>query len=356
MQYVSGHILTDAGFLEGYLGFEGGVIREMQEGAPPSCTAEGVVIPTLINAHTHVADFKVPLDLSLPLERIVAPPDGVKHTTLENMTSQELKAAMRKMSSYMFTRGASRFIDFREGGVEGSRLLGEVQEEGRGLVLGRPRHQRFEEQEMERLLEYADGVGISSITDWEPDELRLVADFVNGKGKYFAIHASERIREDIEFIIDLQPDFLVHMVKASDSDMERCAQEGIPVVICPRSNMFFGSMPPIARMIDKGLTLALGTDNAMISLPDMLIEMEQAARILRYQGREEISEVFDMTTENGRKILNEKVPIGIKPGRPCDFMVLEGKNGNVMTDIILRSGAKDPVLVCVGESTWRRSK
>lgn len=356
MQYVSGIILIDNEFLEGYLGFEEGTVKEVCEGDPPSCIAEGVIIPTLINAHTHIADFDVPVDMSLPLEKIVAPPDGIKHRVLERKSPAELTASMQQMSDYMFRRGVSRFIDFREEGIAGAKLLRELDEENSALILGRPKQQRFDEQEMEVLLEHADGVGISSVTEWDSDELRSVADYVNREGKHFAIHASERIREDIDLIMELHPDFLVHMIEATDDDLEVCADEGVPIVICPRSNMFFGNMPPIAKMINKGLTLALGTDNAMISLPDMLSEMEQAGRILRYHGQTEVSEVLRMAIENGRKILNEKVPIGIKPGRPCDFMVLNGKNGNVMTDIILRSSAEDPVLVCVGKRTWRRSK
>jgi cytosine/adenosine deaminase-related metal-dependent hydrolase len=47
----------------------------------------------------------------------------------------------------------------------------------------------------------------------------------------------------------------------------------LPVVVCPRSNMFFGMVPPLARMVKAGVTVALGTDNAMIHQPDLFVEM-----------------------------------------------------------------------------------
>ena len=36
---------------------------------------------------------------------------------------------------------------------------------------------------------------------------------------------------------------LVHMIKASESDFVRVKNEGISVVVCPRSNAFFGLKP-----------------------------------------------------------------------------------------------------------------
>jgi cytosine/adenosine deaminase-related metal-dependent hydrolase len=172
----------------------------------------------------------------------------------------------------------------------------------------------------------------------------------------FAIHASERVREDLDQILDMKPSFLVHMTVASDDDFITCAQEGVPIVACPRSNLFFGRMPPLRRMIEAGVTVALGTDNAMISLPDILTEMEFAGRLLRFQGMRDVDYVVDMAVKNGRKILNQKVAIGIEPDSPCDFMVIGNKNGDTVTDLVLRSAAENPKLVCVGKKLWRVDK
>ena len=129
----------------------------------------------------------------------------------------------------------------------------------------------------------ADGIGASSISDWDYQELFDLASFVI-LGERCSTDASERIREDIDKVLDLRPSFIVHMTKASDGDLDAVEAEGVPLVICIRSNLFFGSEPPLARMMQKGLNVALGTDNAMISMPDILTEMEFAARMLRRQG------------------------------------------------------------------------
>ena len=44
------------------------------------------------------------------------------------------------------------------------------------------------------------------------------------------------IDQDIEAVIDLKPDFLVHMCHASDSDLQKARDAGISIVVCPRSN------------------------------------------------------------------------------------------------------------------------
>ena len=190
---------------------------------------------------------------------------------------------MVRMSAFMFRRGIySEFIDFREGGVEGSVLLSTVRGDAHPTIMGKPKMPRFDKDEISKVLEVADGIGASSISDWDYQELfDLRASFVRSRGKVFSIHASERIREDIDKVLDLRPSFIVHMTKASDSDLDAVNAEGVPLVICIRSNLFFGSEPPLARMIEKGLIVALGTDNAMISMPDILTEMEFTARMLK---------------------------------------------------------------------------
>lgn len=351
MQYVVGTVLTPEGFMQGYVGFEDGIILEVERGNPPTSIAKGIVIPTLINAHTHVADLHVPVDLSLSLEELVAPPDGLKHRMLRAMGENELCNTFQEASEYMFQRGVSVFADFRESGIWGSRLMCRGPYQGaRPMVMGRPDGLRFDREEMESLLSIVDGVGISSISDWDYEELRGVASITRSKGRMFALHASERLREDIDLILDLKPDFLVHMTMASDSDLEICADQDVPVVICPRSNLFFGVVPPIARMLDLGVLMSLGTDNAMISMPDILTEMEFAGRLLRAQGVRRIDPVLDMAICNGRKLLNLNEPIGIRPGSPCDLMVVGPWRGDAVTDLVLRSGSDDPILVCKDKS------
>ncbi|MBI0584670.1 MAG: amidohydrolase family protein [Methanomassiliicoccus sp.] len=352
MQYVSGQVLTPAGFREGHVGFEDGMVMEVGSGRAKENVAEGIILPTFINAHTHIADYVVPVDLSLTLAEVVAPPNGLKYRVLARTPESRQREAIALMSETMFRKGVSGFSDFREGGVEGARLMTSAKW-ARPSVLGKPRAPTFDREEIEELLKITEGIGPSAITDWDYEELRELSEFVRSRGKRFALHCSERIREDLDKVLDLQPSFLVHMTQATDADLERCAQLDVPVVVCTRSNMFFGMTPPLARMVRKGVTVALGTDNAMIALPDLFVEMEFAGRVLRQQGLDRLDCVLPMVTSHGRKIINQARVIEIEPGRPCDLMVVRSKHGDPLTDLVLRTAGEEPLLVCADGKTWR---
>lgn len=357
MRYVSGSILTREGFIDGHVGFENGMVVEVDRGPARSPIAEGTVIPTFVNSHTHIADHLVPVDLSLSIEELVAPPNGLKHRILRATNPRTIMRSTEQLRDYMLRRGTSQFIDFREGGVEGAKIIAGASRRGaRPVVLGRPRGLDFDVEEVSGILEVADGVGLSSLSDWGKETMAELSAYVRSRGKVFALHASERVREDIDTILDMKPSFLVHLTEASDDDMAACAEEGVPVVVCPRSSLFFGKAPPLRRLLKAGVLVAIGTDNAMLGIPDMFTETEFAGRILRLQGAKEIDCVVDMAVHNGRKILNPRVAIGIEPGAPCDFMVLGRKKGDAATNLVFRSGADDPHMVCLGERIWKRRR
>lgn len=353
MRYVSGKVLTAEGFIDGHVGFEDGMVMEVGKGKVARAEARGIVLPTLTDAHTHIADYLVPVDLSLSLEELVAPPDGLKHRMLRLTSKKELGQAFQAARSIMLRRGCSQFLDFREGGEEGARALKRQKGWPKPFVMGRPLHLSFDREELDAVLKQADGIGVSSVSDWEPGELSDLAKYVRSKGRPFAIHASERVREDIDQILDLRPSFVVHMTKAEEADIEACSKQNVPIVSCPRSNLFFGGTSPLAKMLGAGATVALGTDNAMFTLPDMLAEMESAARLLRQQGVNDVSPVLSMALENGKNLLMRRAPIGMEPGTSCDFMVMRSHGGDPTTDLVLRGSSADPLMVCLGREEWR---
>jgi len=62
---------------------------------------------------------------------------------------------------------------------------------------------------------------------------------------------------------------LVHMTHAVSADLELVATAGSPVVLCPRSNLHIGGvLPDVPAMLRAGVTLALGTDS-LASCPDL---------------------------------------------------------------------------------------
>ena len=281
-----------------------------------------LTMPPLVNAHTHCADAGVHPSPGMTLEELVAPPDGLKHRYLRETPRGRIVGDMRRYAEESRRNGISRFVDFREGGAEGCRMLREASSDA--FVMGRPVSPVFDPSEMDDILSVADGIALPSVTDMERSYVERCADAARKAGKPFAIHASERIREDMEFILSLEPAFVVHMVAATDRDLRMTADAGVPVVVCPRSNAYFGIAAPVVRMADAGITLALGTDNAMLCSPDLRPEALMVSRMLSDAGRDPSDAVAIL--RDGSAAIAER--LGIATGGPGIRLPLpEGSDG-----------------------------
>lgn len=75
----------------------------------------------------------------------------------------------------------------------------------------------------------------------------------------------------------------VHMVHVDDSDLDRAAHGGISIVHCPQSNLKLGNgVCPTPAMHARGINLALGTDGAASNNDlSLLDEMRSAALLAR---------------------------------------------------------------------------
>jgi len=337
----------------GTVGWEDGVITEVTSSRAKAPLAKGLVLPAFWNAHTHLGDAVVTQELRGSLEDLVAPPHGLKHRVLARAKDDAVIAAMRRAMTTMVRTGTVGFTDFREGGLRGLKLLyaAHAALPVRGVVLGRPGGLAYDGHEVAALLRASDGIAVSARADWPPGDLENVARDARHAGKPFALHASERVREDIDAVLDLKPAFLVHMVHATDADFERCSDADVPIVVCPRSNAFFGMTPDIPRMLRAGVEVRLGTDNAMINAPSMLREMEMAYRVARGRGGIAAKEVLDMALR-GRKLLDAGAVPGIRTGDPADLVVLDVPGGPHGLASLLRAVASDIVLVVAGGTPW----
>jgi cytosine/adenosine deaminase-related metal-dependent hydrolase len=328
MEYVSGGILTDKGFEKGYIGFEKNTIIETGKGnSPKKPICKGLIVPTFVNAHTHIGDSFIReknIDLPKNIEKLVAPPNGFKHKLLRKASEEDIIEGMKKSIKAMIENGTKYFCDFRENGVLGIKQL----KNALGLfkissvILSRPDSLKYDKNEIGLLLKNSDGIAISSISDWEYSELQKIAQDTREKNKIFALHASERIRENIDDILDLKPKFLVHMIKAQETDLIRIKENNIPIIICPRSNSFYGLKPNFKIMKKIGVNLLLGTDNAMLNSPIILDEINYVKSISK-----EFStfELLYMTTFCARKALNLDWDIH-GPNSRTDFVVLDKKS------------------------------
>jgi 5-methylthioadenosine/S-adenosylhomocysteine deaminase len=96
---------------------------------------------------------------------------------------------------------------------------------------------------------------------------------------------SERGRRPLDWADDLgllaEDSFIAHGVHVDDSEMDLLAERGTAVVHCPASNMKLASgMAPVQDLLDAGVTVGLGTDGAASNNDlDMFDEMRDAAMI-----------------------------------------------------------------------------
>ncbi|RLF40588.1 MAG: chlorohydrolase [Thermoplasmata archaeon] len=314
MEYIEGDILTREGFKKGYLGFNlkesnSRFIRSIDEGfgrPPRKASYKGIIIPSMINMHTHIGDTFIRLrkaPLPRNLEELVAPPKGLKYRLLKEASNEEIQRGIEYGLKEMKENGVSHFCDFRENSIQGITLLKQVLSNNRNIksiILGRPDDLVYDKKEVEEILDNSDGIGVSSLRDWNYDELSKIASHTHRRGKIFAIHASEAEREDIDRILSLKPDIFIHMVYATIEDLMKVKEKGVPIVVCPRSNMFFNLIPNLEYFHHTGITLMVGTDNGMLNSFNLLEELE----IIYKTGLWSLEEVFQMVTYIPRKVLN----------------------------------------------------
>jgi cytosine/adenosine deaminase-related metal-dependent hydrolase len=322
---IEGVVLRGPSFepVEGRVVVEDGRIVAVEEAQVDS---EDIVAPAFVNGHTHLGDsIAKEAGGGLSLDELVAPPDGLKHRLLRAADRAEKVEAMRRSIEYMCRGGTGAFLEFREGGVRGVTALREAAE-GIGVdpvIFGR---------ETTEAMEAADGFGASGARDGEFGAERSAC---REAGKPFAIHAGERDAADINPALDLDPDLLVHMVHAEALHLERIADRGIPVAVCPRSNLVTGvGTPPVRELLDR-TTVALGTDNVMLNSPSMFREMEFAAKLFDVSA----AEVLGMATRAGADIAGLDRGT-IEEGRAARLVVLDGDSDNL-------AGYRDPVRALV---------
>lgn len=282
------------------------------------------ICPAFFNAHTHLGDT-IAMDCGVrkDLAALVTPPDGLKHRLLASASREDLIAGMRGSIRGMMAGGTAGCADFREGGRDGVIAL---QNASRGLhfhtvIFGRDGGEQI-----------AGGLGISSTRD-VPDVERTVA-AARKAGKKIAFHAGERDAEDVDSALSFEPDFIIHATHATKKQLRSCAEQMIPIVVCPRSNWILGVTsssrhPPLRLMEDLGCTFWLGTDNVMFVPPDLPGEMAFVSTVYK---------------PDPASLLRSAVAGSALCGSP--FFIREGARANLFSLVLQKTAldfSRDPV-------------
>jgi cytosine/adenosine deaminase-related metal-dependent hydrolase len=323
-----------------------------------------IACPSLINSHVHIGD-SVAKDVGdgEPIDKIVKPPNGLKHRILSETSPEYMIKAMQSSMEYMLKTGTTTFVDFREGGFEGINILKKASENIpiRSLILGR--HDSFFEENpsipelektAEKLLKMCDGIALSGFGEIEDNVASTITRVCKKHSKPSSIHVAEyedlqtqslklKGKTEVERALIEGFNLLIHVTAPLKDDLKLIGEMGISVVSCPRSNGSLGvGIPPILDMMDRGINVCLGTDNIMLNTPNMFKEMEYALKVTRGYYKTYIPplEVFKMAT------LNPAMALGlnsgsIEEGKIADIMLVNGMSGDPVLSLINRTESQN---------------
>jgi cytosine/adenosine deaminase-related metal-dependent hydrolase len=328
--------------------------------------AEGfLIIPGLINAHTHIGD-SLGKDVAVDsgLDARVHPAHGAKQKILQRSKPDHLKTFIRSSALSMMKKGITTFADFREGGAEGVKLLREAISglPIKCIAFGRAEYyfditssatgagQRNLPssglQMTSDVLEISDGLGISGANENSDETLQQYRNLVRARNTsatkdkkklLTAIHAAES-ENTMEFSKShtgktevarimkcLKPDIVIHMTHATEKDISMVARNRTGILVCPRANGIVGAgVPRVAKMLDLGCIIGIGSDNVMLNSPDILRELDYIWKVSRAVERFFLSarDILKMATVNNAEILRLNSGY-IQSGRAADIIFID---------------------------------
>ena len=340
-----------------------------------------VVIPGLINGHTHVPmtlfrGIADDLDLQEWLTKYIFPAEA------KNVTEDFVRVGTRLGLAEMIRSGTTTYCDMYyfedaiadetfKAGMRG--VLGET-------VIDFPVADNKTNAEamayVDRFVKHWKGNAliIPAIAPHAPytvsqDHLKAVREFSDRTGAPIVIHISETKREVDDSIKDkgARPiDYLnrfgflnnrviaAHVVWPSDEELALLKKLGVGIVHNPQSNMKLASgVAPVPAMLKDDLPVGLGTDGpASNNDLNLWEEMDTAAKLHKLISKDpkvvSAQEAFEMATIRGARALHLEKEIGsIEKGKRADIVIvdLDDLNQvpwyNIYSDLVYATKADD---------------
>ncbi len=126
---------------------------------------------------------------------------------------------------------------------------------------------------------------------------------------------------------------LVHMIAASDSDLDLVASEGGNICLSPAAQILYESLAPLEKFLARRISLTLGTDSAAANDgADLFQEMRITALLLRDRSRDEkkdfAREVFAMATSTPGRIFFADEVGTLAAGKKADIAFIRHSISN----------------------------
>jgi 5-methylthioadenosine/S-adenosylhomocysteine deaminase len=150
-----------------------------------------------------------------------------------------------------------------------------------------------------------------------------------------------------------------HSIWVSENDQEILKKRGVGISHCPVSNMKLASgVAPVPDMLDRGITVSLGTDGASSNNSlNMLRTMDIAAKLHKlYQKNPTVlpaKKILKMATIEGAKVLGLEDEVGsLEVGKKADIIIINTKQPHLtpfydFTSLIYTAKRSDVATVIV---------
>ncbi len=289
---AGGFLGSSLEFVEGPLTLviEGNRIHSISRGIGGAHDMRGyVVLPPLANMHTHILDYVSPeIGWDLDIDSVVGEPYGLKYLILSKSETSLLDSVIGEAIESMLGSGVGYVAEFRELGVKNLKL-GSKKLRTHYVLSMSSKHERVS-SEVEEVITYSDGIGISSPHYFALEDLGSIFRLARNSGKLVHSHISEtkdtHEERDLERLLSVgRPDAVVHGVWLSSEELQLLKDLKITLVLCLRSNMWFMSgLPKLKSIYEVGVDVAVGTDNLGWVKPDLWREGELLLLLARNVG------------------------------------------------------------------------
>src|SRR5882724_9501672 len=355
-----------------------------------------VIIPGLINGHTHVPmtlfrGLADDLDLQEWLTKYIFPAEA------KNVTEEFVRVGTRLGLAEMIRGGTTTYCDMyyfedaiadetAKAGVRG--VLGETiidfpvadnKTNAEGMAYVARFVQRWKGHELI----------VAAIAPHAPytvseEHLKAVRAFSESTGAPIVTHISETKREvddsvktkgasPIDYLSRIgflsNKVIAAHVVWPSDEELDLLKKIGVGVIHNPQSNMKLASgVAPVPQMLKRGLLVGLGTDGAASNNDlNMWEEMDTAAKLHKvFSGDPKVlsaEEAFELATIRGAQALHMENEIGsIEKGKRADLVIVERDSlnqiplYNVYSDLVYATKASDVETVIINGRIVMRNR
>ncbi|WP_308654359.1 amidohydrolase [uncultured Anaerococcus sp.] len=312
-----------------------------------------LTMPGFVNAHTHVAmtlfrNYGPETDLMTWLNDYIWPLE-------DKLKAEDVYYGSKLALLEMIKAGTTSFADMYFYCEETARACKEINmraQISRGLAIPDKNFSKIKENiDLANTYKNDDlidiGLGPHAVYTADLDYLKKISDYAQEYKLPIHIHLSEtkKENEDCYKKYNMSPTELfekagifknktiaAHGVNLSDNDLDIIKENNVSIVHNPSSNLKLSSgFLDLARLIDKGINVCLGTDSASSNNKlSILREMEVSMLVSKLYSSRPISyiEMLKMATINGAKALGlDKVGM-IKESYKADLIMIDINNEN----------------------------